>query len=57
MPRFGVRSIVTYALVGSAIAAMFVGIPPESKQWVEGAALLALGFFFKGDGGSNTEVK
>lgn len=57
MPRFGVRSIVTYALVGSAIAAMFVGIPPESKQWVEGAALLALGFFFKGDGGSNPEVK
>lgn len=46
MPRIGVRSIVTYALTGAIIAAMFVGVPITEQATVSNAAMLALGFFF-----------
>ncbi|MCZ2108546.1 MAG: hypothetical protein LC118_03080 [Dehalococcoidia bacterium] len=44
----GVRSVVTYALVGATIYAMVAGIAPESSRDVVTFAGLALGFFFKG---------
>ena len=48
MPRLGVRSVVTYALVGGLIAATFIGVPIENRSTMDNAAMLALGFFFKG---------
>lgn len=48
----GVRSVVTYALVGATIYAMAAGIPVEQSKEVTGMTLLALGFFFA-KGGAN----
>lgn len=47
MPKFGVRSVVTYALVGAVIAATFIGTPMENRATLDNAFMLALGFFFK----------
>lgn len=49
MPRYpGVRSTITILLVGGLVAAMFVGVPLVEQVNVQSAAMLALGFFFKG---------
>lgn len=49
----GVRSVVTYALVGATIYAMAAGVPVEQSKEVTGMTLLALGFFFAKSGGSS----
>ena len=46
MPKLGVRSAVTYALVLAVIAATFLQTPPDSRNVIDQALMLALGFFF-----------
>ncbi len=46
MPKLGVRSVVTYALVGGMLAATFLHTPAESRNVLDQALMLALGFFF-----------
>lgn len=46
MPRFGVRSVVTYALVGGVLAATFVGVEAGDRANLDNLAALAVGFFF-----------
>ena len=49
MSKFpGVRSVITYALVGAVIAATFAGVATEQRATIDNAMMLALGFFFKG---------
>lgn len=46
MPRFGVRSVVTYMLVAASIASRFLGQDITSVTGLDSMTMLALGFLF-----------
>lgn len=55
MPKFGIRSIVTYALVGGVLAATFIGVEPGDRANLDNLAALAVGFFFAREASKNDD--